>query len=87
MSAGSSVTIVGSGLDVALTVMELSAGVCHGLDRQSAAESITCFRAEADRSRSVDAQNSHLVRGMGERHPDALRRLRTWREIVPQLEL
>jgi hypothetical protein len=47
---------LGSGLDVALTLMEQSAGVFQGLDRQSAAESVTYFRAEANRSRSVDPQ-------------------------------
>ena len=47
---------LGSGLDVALTLMELSAGVFQGLNRQSAVESIAYFRAEANRSRSVDPQ-------------------------------
>ena len=42
--------------DVALTLMELSAGNFQGLNRQSAAESIAYFRAEANRSRSVDPQ-------------------------------
>ena len=47
---------LGSGLDVALTLMEMSVGVFQGLNHQCATESIAYFRAEANRSRSIDPQ-------------------------------
>jgi hypothetical protein len=47
---------LGSGLDVALTLMELSAGVFQGLSKKSARESVAYFRDEATRSEAVDIQ-------------------------------
>lgn len=47
---------LGSGLDVALTLMERSAGLFQGLSPESASECVAYFRAEADRSDAVDVQ-------------------------------
>ena len=43
-----------SGLDVALTLMEESAGFFRGLGGQSVERASAYFRAEAERSRSID---------------------------------
>jgi len=45
---------LGSGLDVALTLMEPSVGPFRGLDRQAALECITHFRSEAGRGQWGD---------------------------------
>jgi hypothetical protein len=47
---------LGSGLDVALTLMEESVGTFRGLTQPSATGIVSYFRAEAARSRSVDPQ-------------------------------
>ena len=43
-----------NGLDVGLTLWEASGGLFEGFSRQSAERASTYFRAEAERSRSID---------------------------------
>lgn len=47
---------LGSGLDVALTLMECSAGLFQGLETEAAQKCVAYFREEAARSEAVDVQ-------------------------------